>query len=122
MNELVGDLSRLFAERFDGRVMLSVEVPEGATGWCDRDQMTQGLWALLHNAAEAALAGTVAPAVTMQVATEVDRLIIRVSDSGQGVAAPERARIFRPFHTTKPEGSGIGLTSPAASHKRMGGR
>ncbi|WP_433911016.1 sensor histidine kinase [Sphingomonas yabuuchiae] len=110
MNELVGDLSRLFAERFDGRVMLSVEVPEGATGWCDRDQMTQGLWALLHNAAEAALAGTVAPAVTMHVATEVDRLIACVSDSGQGVAAPERARIFRPFHTTKPEGSGIGLT------------
>ena len=110
MNELVGDLSRLFAERFDGRVMLSVEVPEGATGWCDRDQMTQGLWALLHNAAEAALAGTVAPAVTLYVAAEVDRLIVRVSDSGQGVAAPERARIFRPFHTTKPEGSGIGLT------------
>ncbi len=110
MGELVGDLSRLFAERFGDRVMLATEVPEGATGWCDRDQMTQGLWALLHNAAEAALAGTVAPAVTLHVATEAGRLVVRVSDSGQGVAAPERARIFRPFHTTKPEGSGIGLT------------
>ena len=72
--------------------------------------MTQGLWALLHNAAEAALAGTVAPAVTLAVIGQADRLVMRVSDSGQGVPAPERARIFRPFHTTKPEGSGIGLT------------
>ncbi|MDZ7283985.1 HAMP domain-containing histidine kinase [Sphingomonas sanguinis] len=110
MGELVGDLSRLFDERFGDRVMLSIEMPEGATGWCDRDQMTQGLWALLQNAAEAALAGTVAPAVTLAVAWQTDRLVVRVSDSGQGVAAPERARIFRPFHTTKPEGSGIGLT------------
>ena len=110
MGELVGDLSRLFAERFGDRVTLSVDMPEAATGWCDRDQMTQGLWALLHNAAEAALAGTVDPAVTLAVAGQADRLVIRVSDSGQGVPAPERARIFRPFHTTKPEGSGIGLT------------
>ncbi len=64
---------------------LSVDMPEAATGWCDRDQMTQGLWALLHNAAEAALAGTVDPAVTLAVAGQADRLVIRVSDSGQGV-------------------------------------
>ena len=110
MGEMVDDLSRLFAERFGDRVTLSIEMPEGTAGWCDRDQMTQALWALLHNAAEAALVGTVAPAVTLAVTAEADRLVVRVSDSGQGVPAPERARIFRPFHTTKPEGSGIGLT------------
>ncbi|GAA3265684.1 hypothetical protein GCM10020258_33710 [Sphingomonas yabuuchiae] len=96
MGELVGDLSRLFTERFGDRVTLSVDMPEAATGWCDRDQLTQGLWALLHNAAEAALAGTVAPAVTLAVIRQADRLVVRVSDSGQGVPAPERARIFRP--------------------------
>ncbi|MEJ8630289.1 HAMP domain-containing sensor histidine kinase [Sphingomonas sp. I4] len=110
MGEMVDDLSRLFAERFNDRATLSIEMPEGTAGWCDRDQITQALWALLHNAAEAALVGTVAPAVTLAVTAEADRLVVRVSDSGQGVAAPERARIFRPFHTTKPEGSGIGLT------------
>lgn len=110
MGEMVDDLSRLFAERFGEQVTLSIAMPDGTVGWCDRDQMTQGLWALLHNAAEAALAGTVAPAVTLAVEADAERLVVRMSDSGQGVAAPERARIFRPFHTTKPEGSGIGLT------------
>lgn len=35
--------------------------------------------------------------------------VISVSDSGPGVPEPERERVFEPFHTTKEEGTGLGL-------------
>ncbi len=38
------------------------------------------------------------------------RIIIRVSDNGPGIPAELRDKIFIPFFTTKPEGSGIGLS------------
>jgi len=33
-----------------------------------------------------------------------------VEDYGPGVPPAAAARIFRPFHTSKPEGTGIGLS------------
>ncbi|MFT3916595.1 MAG: ATP-binding protein [Anaeromyxobacteraceae bacterium] len=38
-----------------------------------------------------------------------DELSIAVSDSGAGIAAEDRRRIFEPFYTTKPRGRGTGL-------------
>jgi two-component system sensor histidine kinase PilS (NtrC family) len=36
-------------------------------------------------------------------------LLVAISDDGPGVAAEERGRIFEPFHTTDPKGTGLGL-------------
>lgn len=37
------------------------------------------------------------------------RIELRVRDSGPGLSADERARLFQPFFTTKPHGTGLGL-------------
>ncbi len=107
LDVLADDLARLFAVRFGAQVTLSIATQGMAT--IDRDQMVQALWALLQNGAEAALAAPAPPRVALSIAV-TDRLTIAVRDSGTGIAATDRARVFRPFHTTKPTGSGIGLT------------
>lgn len=107
--ELADDLSRLFALRFDGRVSLTIAITDTAVAAVDRDQLVQAIWALLQNAGEAAIDGDAAAQVALGIVADANGLTIDVSDSGGGIPEPDRARIFRPFHTTKPDGSGIGL-------------
>jgi PAS domain S-box-containing protein len=48
----------------------------------------------------------------IQIQTEVvcgDRIAIRISDNGPGIALKYRKRLFDPFFTTKPVGAGTGL-------------
>lgn len=39
----------------------------------------------------------------------VDRLVIKIKDSGQGMSEETRTRLFEPFYTTKSKGTGLGL-------------
>jgi signal transduction histidine kinase len=48
-------------------------------------------------------------AVALHPAADRARVVIELSDSGQGMAEPVKARIFEPFFTTKPAGQGTGL-------------
>ncbi len=48
--------------------------------------------------------------VKVSVAREIDRLVLRVADSGPGVAQDIAARLFEPFATGRPDGTGLGLT------------
>jgi two-component system sensor histidine kinase FlrB len=47
--------------------------------------------------------------VEIEVLTAGHELEIRVSDNGPGVAAENRDKIFDPFYTSRPDGTGLGL-------------
>ena len=82
---------------------------QAATLHADAELLTQAIFNLLHNAADAA-AGARDPAVTLSCSQGDGKILFCVSDNGPGIAPEHLPEIFVPFFTTKPGGSGIGLT------------
>jgi signal transduction histidine kinase len=105
---MLADLARLFSGRWPG-IVLKVEAPADLTSPPDRDQVSQAVWALLQNAAEA-VADRPGGQVALTARGTDAGLMIDVVDNGPGILPDAAQRIFRPFHTTKPEGTGIGLS------------
>jgi len=75
---------------------------------CDPSQMQQVVLNLLMNAAEATQAKGQG---RMEVQTRLDskRVVLVVSDDGEGIPPENMTKIFDPFFTTKGEGKGVGL-------------
>jgi len=73
----------------------------------DSDQIHQVLLNLLLNALQAIdKDGKIAVTIRQQGKTAV----IEVADNGRGIAPEHLPNIFRPFYTTKGEGTGLGLS------------
>lgn len=66
---------------------------------------------LLRNAVEACAGATVVPTVVVQSAIDRGQGLSRiaVNDNGPGIPLPSRERVFRPFFTSKRNGTGLGL-------------
>jgi nitrogen fixation/metabolism regulation signal transduction histidine kinase len=90
----------------DRRLPVEVGGSEAVAMSGDEDQLTQAFINLLRNAVEAALPVSGAVRVDWRVEGRYVRVIIE--DGGTGL--PSSDALFVPFFTTKPEGSGIGLS------------
>jgi two-component system sensor histidine kinase HydH len=49
-------------------------------------------------------------ALTLEAKAAHGNLEVMVTDTGEGIPKDTAARIFEPYFTTKPKGSGLGLT------------
>ena len=47
--------------------------------------------------------------------------MVRVIDQGPGIPIEKRQEIFKPFYTTKPAGTGLGLAEVRRAMEAMGG-
>jgi signal transduction histidine kinase len=85
----------------------------GEFGALDGDEvlLRQAFSNLLRNAVEACAGASLAPVVVIR--SESNRAQgmtqIVVEDAGPGIAPTERERVFRPFVTSKRNGTGLGL-------------
>jgi signal transduction histidine kinase len=80
---------------------------------CDPAELTGALLNVLLNAVEAMPAGGTLSVRAVRAADGVDVLI---TDTGGGIPDRARERLFRPFATTKPDGTGLGL---ALAHRAV---
>ena len=99
-----------FARRSDvPAVQLINAVPTDLRLTVDPGQLRQVLLNLVLNAAQASQ-----PGGRIEVSAHVDEsdpslICLQVRDEGAGMAPDVQARIFNPFFTTRPEGTGLGL-------------
>lgn len=85
----------------------------------DPDQLWQAILNLIRNAVEAMPhTGT----LTLHTASEADEVVLRITDTGKGMNEEQRSQIFKPFFTTKPSGTGLGLTLSQQIVFEHGGR
>jgi PAS domain S-box-containing protein len=87
----------------------------------DGRALQQILLNIFTNAADA-LEGRSRPAITMSVThTGAGFLTIRVRDNGSGMTAEQQANLFKPFHTSKQHGTGLGMVIVKNMLSRMNG-
>ncbi|PYJ70740.1 MAG: PAS domain-containing sensor histidine kinase [Verrucomicrobia bacterium] len=72
----------------------------------DRDQMKQAFYNVIKNSLEAMKRHG-----TLRIHTDLDdtHVLIRFVDTGGGMSAENLSRVFEPYFTTKPAGTGLGL-------------
>jgi len=90
------------------KVELSADVPVGTLVWASPAALRMGLANILKNAVEAVTPGSGAIRLTRR--RDGRRVGLAVSDNGPGIDRASIRKIFDPLMTTKPGGSGLGLT------------
>jgi PAS domain S-box-containing protein len=109
LNEVVENALNVFAGRLDGieiRRDLAVNLPPLNI---DREQFKRAIVNLVDNAAEAMQESLVKRlyVATQQATPECVELV--VADTGHGISAEDKERLFLPYFSTKGRGTGLGL-------------
>jgi PAS domain S-box-containing protein len=95
--------------------------PDTAKVMADPVQLQQVFMNLMLNAIEAMRDAGGELTIRLRSDTE-DHLIVSISDTGIGLGTDNTEQIFAPFHTTKSQGTGMGLTISRSIVESYGGR
>jgi PAS domain S-box-containing protein len=122
LKEIIGEMTVLLRAEADRHSItinseLDADMPKILA---NRVQLQQVLLNLMLNAIEA-MKDTGGELTIRSRADEDGRLLVSVSDTGIGILAESAERIFDPFHTTKPQGTGMGLTITRSIVESYGG-
>jgi signal transduction histidine kinase len=85
----------------------------------DEGQLWQAVLNLVRNSLEAMPDGGT---LTVRTARVRNNVVLTIADSGKGMSEDERQQIFKPFFSTKPSGTGLGLPLVQQVVAEHGGR
>ena len=108
----LASMLRTFVEEYASteRLVPGVVMVEGVSVGMisfDRGHLRQVLWNLCHNALRY---GSKSPgSLVLTMSAENGREMLYVQDDGPGISIEHQGKLFEPFFTTAPEGTGLGL-------------
>jgi two-component system cell cycle sensor histidine kinase/response regulator CckA len=109
LNDLIRESQRVLDRMLGDDVQLRIDLaPDLGIVEADRGQMHQVLMNLAVNAREAMPGGGALTLRTGNVEGS-EQILLEVRDTGQGMDASVRSRLFEPFYTTKKRSSNSGL-------------
>jgi signal transduction histidine kinase len=100
-------------------VEVAVEAPPSVPLRADATGIHQVMLNLATNAMHAMPRGG---RLSIRVARDASAVRVAVADTGVGISAAARAKLFEPFFTTRPEGTGLGLSVSYGIVQAHGGR
>jgi len=107
--KLVGEILAEVRRAETGPVRLIERVDGPDTVWVDRARLRQLLYNLIQNAIRAG-AAEITVGVELDAAGREPVVRWTVEDDGSGIPPRQLKRVFEPFYSTRPEGSGLGLS------------
>jgi C4-dicarboxylate-specific signal transduction histidine kinase len=126
INQAIFDATTLTrSELLSHRIALQIQpAQELPVVQADRIQLQQVLLNLIINAIEAMSAMNEGPRELLisSASNAVDSVLVAVRDSGPGLTPESFDRVFQAFHTTKPDGMGMGLSICRSIVEAHGGR
>ena len=119
--EEAGALAMIGAKETGVRVNFQIS-PEAPYVLADKVQVQQVLLNLMRNAIEAMQESPRRELTVASSPGDDDTVVIRVVDTGSGIAPDVAARLFQPFVTSKVSGMGVGLSISRTIIEAHGGR
>lgn len=89
------------------KISVHVDCDDSVMLWADPTRMGEVLTNLLSNAIEAVEEKV--GSVSVSVRSDNDNLTVEIADNGKGINPQVLSKVFTPFYTTKPSGTGLGL-------------
>ena len=97
--------------RLETKVNLNLSTKREIGG--HKDKLKQAFLNIIINSYQA-MNGIETPVVFVSTEDTGEKVVVRIRDTGVGIDEKGLRKIFEPFHTTKPKGTGLGL---AVTHK-----
>jgi signal transduction histidine kinase len=109
LNELVQSAVAVFADRLDGIELSTDFAPDLAPVNVDKEQFKRVVVNLVDNAAEAMQDSLIKHLVITTRPGPAETVDLMVADTGCGVTAEDKEKLFLPYFSTKGRGTGLGL-------------
>lgn len=111
MNDLLRDTAYIFENNFSQTADIELNLNEIPMIFGNKSEISLTVYDIINNAIEAIERTNKQSKGLVLIETEKkgDDVIIRITDNGEGITDDLKHKLFDPFFSTKPIGSGVGL-------------